>query len=62
MKEPHRHKPSDRNRRKACRQVARIEQELEYLSARLRRLATHLDYAISKTGKLRNRLRGERDG
>ena len=60
MYEPQRHASNKRNRRKALRQVGRVEDELEYLAARLRRLIGHVEYAIRKTDKLRNRLMSER--
>lgn len=54
---PQRHSRSQRNRRKALRQASRIQGELEYLAARLRRLLGHVEYAARKADKLRNRLK-----
>jgi hypothetical protein len=60
MHEPRRHAAGDRNREKALKQIGRIQRELEYLTARLRRLIGHLDYTASKADKLRNRLVSEK--
>jgi hypothetical protein len=57
MPEPQRHSQSRRSRRKALRQAGRVQEELEYLAARLRRLLGHVEYAARKAGKLRNRLK-----
>ena len=57
MGEPRRHDRSQRSRRKALRQAGRIQGELEYLAARLRRLLSHIEYAARKADKLRNRLK-----
>lgn len=57
MSEPRRHDQSQRSRRKALRQSGRIQEELEYLAARLRRLLNHVEYATKKADKLRNRLK-----
>jgi len=59
MREPQRHRRSGRSQRKALRQAGRIQDELEYLAARLRRLLGHVEYAARKADKLRNRLKSE---
>lgn len=60
MPEPARHDRSPRNRRKALRQARRVLAELEFLHANARRRAKNLEYAITKCGKLVNRLKSER--
>ena len=60
MKEPRRHNSSSRNRRKARRQIARIMDELLYLQDKVRKAGWHLEYAIKKANKLRNRLQSEK--
>jgi uncharacterized membrane protein len=57
VNEPRRHDRSRRSARKALRQSGRIQEELEYLAARLRRLLGHVEYAARKADKLRNRLK-----
>jgi hypothetical protein len=57
VSEPRRHSRSRRSQRKALRQSGRIQEELEYLAARLRRLLSHVEYAARKADKLRNRLK-----
>jgi hypothetical protein len=61
MKEPRRHESTDRNRRKALRQVNRVLDELHYLHRLAMKSLGHFEYAIKKTDKLRNRLKAEND-
>jgi hypothetical protein len=61
MREPTRHDTSARNRRKALRQARRVLSELEFLYTHSRRRAKNLKYAITKCGKLVNRLKSEND-
>lgn len=60
MGEPRRHNWSARSRRKSLRQAGRIQDELEYLFARLTRLLSHVEYAARKVDKLRNRLKSKK--